>query len=182
MKQMLKLGLILMTYTAIACVGLAFINNLTSPAIAANEQAELNNGLKSVFFSAESFEKVKDFESKTVEGVSLEALYLAKNDGNTVGCVVKASGPTYDKATILAGVDTEGKITSVEFLELTDTPGFGQKAKEPKFADQFKNKSVTDRFETKSDVEIISGATITTVGVVKIIKVATKAAAEYLAK
>lgn len=182
MKQMLKLGVVLMAYTAIACVGLAFVNNLTAPAIAANEKAELNQGLKMVFASAESFDEAKDFESKTVDGITLENLYIAKSQNNKIGCIIKASGATYDKATMLIGIDKENKITSIQFLALSDTPGFGQKAKEPTFADQFKGKAVTDAFEVKADVNAISGATITSVGVAKIIKVATKAASEYLAK
>lgn len=182
MKQMIKLALILMAYTAVACVGLAFVNNFTAPAIAENEKAELNNGLKNVFVDADAFEPVTDFQVGTKDGINLEALYLAKSGDTILGCVIRASGATYDKATILAGVDTNGKMTSIQFLTLTDTPGFGQKAAEPPFADQFKGKAVTDAFEVKADIQVISGATITSVGVAKILKVATSAASEYLAK
>ena len=123
MKQMLKLGVVLMAYTAIACVGLAFVNNLTAPAIAANEKAELNQGLKMVFASAESFDEAKDFESKTVDGITLENLYIAKAQNNKIGCIIKASGATYDKATMLIGIDKENKITSIQFLALSDYYG-----------------------------------------------------------
>ena len=37
MKQMLKLGLVLAAFAAVACVALAFVNNLTAPAIAKAE-------------------------------------------------------------------------------------------------------------------------------------------------
>lgn len=182
MKQMIKLALILMAYTAVACVGLALVNNFTALAIAKNEQAELNKGLKNVFLDADTFEAAADFQAITKDGINLEALYLAKSGDNLLGCVIRASGATYDKATILAGVDTNGKMTSIQFLSLTDTPGFGQKAAEPPFADQFKGKAITDAFEVKADIQAISGATITSVGVAKILKVATTAASEYLTK
>lgn len=182
MKQMLKLGLILMAYTAVACVGLAFVNNATAPAIIANEKAQLNAGLKTVFQSADSFEQLNDFTTGAKNGVTLEALYAAKKGDAVVGYVVKATGATYDKATILAGIDTNGKMTAIQFLALSDTPGFGQKATEPKFSDQFKGKSITDNFEAKADIQAISGATITSKGVSKILKTAVNAVAEYQTK
>ena len=46
-----------------------------------------------------------------------------------MGVVVEATGPTYDKALILVGVDISYAVTGTTILELTDTPGFGQKAK-----------------------------------------------------
>ena len=49
MKQMIKLGLILALYTSIACVTLAFVNDLTKDTIASAKDKELNEGLKIVF-------------------------------------------------------------------------------------------------------------------------------------
>jgi electron transport complex protein RnfG len=66
------------------------------------------------------------------------------------------------------------------FMELTDTPGFGQKAKEPAFYSQFTGKSANDPFEVKGDVQVISGATITSRGVASILKYASFVAGEYL--
>jgi electron transport complex protein RnfG len=94
---------------------------------------------------------------------------------------VQATGPTYDKATLLIGVTNDRKITDVKFMAISDTPGYGQKA--PGFYEgKFKGKSTDDGFVAKGDVEAVSGATITSNGVAAILKNATYVAGEYLAK
>ena len=71
---------------------------------------------------------------------------------------------------MLVGIRSDKTITSIQFLSLTDTPGFGQKALEPAFKDQFNGKSANDEFAIGADVDAISGSTITTKGVITIIK------------
>lgn len=168
MKQMLKLGLILALYTAIACVSLAVVNNLTSGAIEKAAQEELKNGLRSVFTEADNFTRVEG-SFTAAAGVTIDAVYTAEKNGAIIGSVVQATGSTYDKATILVGVTTTSTITSIQFLVLTDTPGFGQKAAEPAFKDQFTGKSTNDTFKIGDDIDAITGSTITTKGVIAIV-------------
>ena len=72
-------------------------------------------------------------------------------------------------------------VTGVNFLSITDTPGFGQKAAEPNFYGQFAGKDAAGSFVPGTDFDGISGATITTNGVANIITEATKIGLEYLA-
>lgn len=181
MKNMVKLGLILAFYAAAACVLLALVNNATAPIIKRQQSAELTAGLAVVFEDADSFEQAADFSPQQSGTVSVDSLYLAKKDGQVVGAVVQASGATYDRATVLLGITLHRQITAVRFLELTDTPGFGQKAGEPSFYNQFSGKSVDDAFEAGADVDMITGATITTRAVANIFKYAAYTAGEYLA-
>lgn len=180
MKQMLKLGLILAAYTAVACVCLALVNNVTAPTIAALKQAQLEEGLKVVFPTADSFSSPEGFSSSVIDGIAIEDVYIAKKDDAVVGAIAKATGPTYDKATILIGVNADKKIEAISFLSISDTPGFGQKATEPVFYNQYAGKSISDEFATKKDITPISGATITTNGVSAIVKTAANAAAAYI--
>ncbi|HPX26292.1 MAG TPA: FMN-binding protein [Treponemataceae bacterium] len=169
MKQMIKLGLILALYTSIACVSLALVSNLTSGAIKAAAQKELNDGLRKVYPDADNFTLVEgDFTG--TDSVQIDAVYKAEKDSSIIGAVVQATGSTYDKATMLVGIRSDKTITSIQFLSLTDTPGFGQKALEPAFKDQFNGKSANDEFAIGADVDAISGSTITTKGVITIIK------------
>ena len=69
---------------------------------------------------------------------------------------------------ISVGVTSDGALTGVGFLTLSETPGLGMKAQEPEFKNQFPGKSIADVFEvTKTtasadnQVQAISGATIT---------------------
>ena len=180
MKEMLKLGLVLALFAGISCVALAFVNDLTAPAIAEAAQKELEAGLSIVFDGADSFEEVAGAVPALEGTVTLDGLYAAKKGGKTAGVVVKVTGPTYDKATILVGVDADKKITGVHILSISDTAGFGQKATEPKFYGQFAGKSATLAFTPKEDFDAISGATITTNGFAGLLRQATATACSYL--
>ncbi|MDR3311953.1 MAG: FMN-binding protein [Spirochaetaceae bacterium] len=180
MKDMFKLGLVLALYASVACGGLAVVNGFTAPLIAAEKEKEVNQALAVIFEGAE-FESAPGFKAAKESGIQLESMYLAKKSGQVAGAVMQVTGPTYDKATLLVGVDMERKIAKVRFLSISDTPGFGQRALEPAFYNQFAGKSVDDPFEAKADVDAISGATITSRGVSAILKTAVKTEAEYLA-
>lgn len=181
MKNMLKLGLSLAIYASVACVCLSLVNMVTAPAIAAAKERELNAGLAVVFADADTFAPAPNFIADTATSIKVTNLYLAKKGDQVMGAVVQANGPTYDKAEMLIGVTLNRSITGIQFLSLSDTPGFGQKAAEPEFSNQFAGKSIDDAFSAGDDVTAISGATITTKGVSQLIKYAAYIAGEYLA-
>jgi electron transport complex protein RnfG len=180
MKNMLKLGITLAIYASVACVLLAVVNGFTAPLIAEEKEKEVNQAL-AVIFEGADFEAAPDFKAIKESGIQLDSMHLAKKGGQVVGAVMQATGPTYDKATLLVGVDMNRNITNIRFLSISDTPGFGQRALEPAFYGQFAGKSVDDPFEAKKDVEAISGATITSQGVSAILKLAVTTESEYLA-
>ena len=89
--------------------------------------------------------------------------------GNIIGAVVQVQGPTYDKGKIIVGVYSDGIISGMEFLELSDSPGFGLKANDPGFIlpsgktfyGQFAGKNASEGFSGGRNFDSISGATIT---------------------
>lgn len=187
MKTMLKFSFVLASYTVVACVGLAFVYNLTSPVIAASEAAELKAALNGVFPNATEFTDITGRIQSPNAKIEFNNAFVAKKDGVVEGIVIKATGPTYASGTLLIGVDTDGKLKPIRFMALTDTPGLGLKALEEPFKGQFSGKSARDAFKvgkpkTDADVIAISGATITSRGVANILKAAGSAAADYLAK
>jgi electron transport complex protein RnfG len=176
MKSMLKLGAVMAAYSVVACVLLAVVYGATNPIIEAGKQREVNESLAQIYAGVDNFEADKDFAVTTQNKVVVESLYKAMKGGEVVGVVVQATGPTYDKATLLIGVTKDRKITDVKFMAISDTPGFGQKA--PGFyAGKLKDKS-TDNL----DIDAITGATITSNGVAAILKNATAVAGDYLSK
>jgi Na+-translocating ferredoxin:NAD+ oxidoreductase subunit G len=189
MNKMIKLGLTLAAYSVASCFCLALVNNFTAPVITKHQAEKLNEGLKVVYQDADGFEQVTDFE-KPAGAISVDELYLAKKSGTVVGAITKVTGPTYDHATILVGQNLKGIITGVQFLDLTDSPGFGLKAKDPSykvpsgktFYDQFTGKNAGDGFTIGSTYEAISGATITSKGVGVILTQATYTAGKYLSE
>lgn len=162
---MIKLGLILAAYAVAACTVLAIVNNVTSPVIAENNIKKANEAMKTVFPGADTFEPV-DFTGTTKSGsTSIDSICIAKKDGNTLGAVAQISGPTYEQSTIMVGMDSDGIVTGMRFLENSDTPGFGQNATKPAFYEQFAGKDSSKGFVTGKTFDAISGATITSNGI-----------------
>jgi Predicted NADH:ubiquinone oxidoreductase, subunit RnfG len=190
MKQMLKLGLTLAAFAVVSCFLLALVNSITAPVIAQKQTAKMNEGMKTVFAGADSFEQVTDYKASTDPAVTIVNMYIAKKDGKAVGAVTQVSGPTYDHAVILVGIDMNRTVTGVQFLELTDSPGFGLKASDASyktrsgttFYGQFTGKNANDGFVVNKTFEAISGATITSKGVANLISQGTYSAGDYLAE
>lgn len=186
--EMIKLGLVLALYAAVSCAVLAVVNNFTSPKIALNQEIKINNSMKA-FFPDEglSFESTNDYEPKEVGSIKIENVILAKKDGAIVGGAAQVTGPTYDQGTILVGMKTDGTVTGLQFLKLSDSPGFGLKANDATFTvasgktfyGQFEGKNAKDGFVNGKTFDGISGATITTDGVANLLTEGTNALFNY---
>ena len=187
--SMIKLGCILAIFASASCTVLALVNNFTSPVITANNERKANEAMKAVFPEADAFE-LPDFKCGTTKSgkTTIDSIHLAKKDGKTIGAVTKISGPTYDRSTIMVGLDMTGTVTGMQYLENTDTPGFGQKGSDPTFKlssgktfygqftlfDSFRGFSAGETFDA------ISGATITSVGIATMMDDACEAMKECL--
>lgn len=180
MKQMIKLSFVLAAYTVTACAALAFVYNFTNPIIKEVKVKKTRAALEKIFPDAEDFEEISAKLPKAQGKIKFQNAYLAKKEGAASGLTVTASGPTYAFASILIGINLDGTIKTIEFLELTDTPSLGSKAAEEPFAGQFKGKSFSDNFAVGADIAAISGATITSKGVSAIIKAGMKAVENYM--
>ena len=73
------------------------------------------------------------------------------------------------------GIDTEGTITGLELLEISETAGLGMKATEKSFREQYvgikadKVEYVKGGKTAANEIDAISGATITTKALTKAI-------------
>ena len=186
--EMFKLGLILVCYAVVSCAVLAVVNNFTAPKIAQNQIDKANEAMRQVFESADSFAQISDFEPASTNAITISDFYLAKKDGKVIGGVAQVSGPTYDKGKIIVGVDTDGTITGIQVLELSDSPGFGLKANDSTFKlpngktfyGQFTGKSAINGFKDGSNFDAISGATITSKGLGDMVSEGTQSLIKYM--
>ena len=188
--SMVRLGLILAAYAVASCAMLAIVNGFTAPVIAANQQRKANAAMLMVFPEAEDFSDVDAAVCGTVPSGSttVEAVKIAKAEGRVIGAAIQISGPTYDHASVMIGVDGTGTVTGVQFLENTDSPGFGSKASDPNFTlsngqtfyGQFTGKKVSDGFIAGQTFDAISGATITSRGVATLLSDGTAVLTELL--
>ena len=90
-------------------------------------------------------------------------------DGSVLGYLITASSTEgYNGLVqISVGITSEGNLTGLGFLSISETPGLGMMAKEPDFKDQFNGMKAQKLEVTKTDatadnqVQAISGATYT---------------------
>lgn len=181
--SMIKLGLVLCAYAVVACAMLAIVNNFTAPKIADNQAKKVSAAMQEFFpDSGLTFETVNDYTAPVVGAITVDEIYVAKKDGSIIGGAAQVTGPTYDQGSILIGIKTDGNVTGLKFLKLTDSPGFGLKANDPTFKlpngktfyGQFEGKNAKEGFTAGQNFDAISGATITSVAVSSLINEGTK--------
>lgn len=187
--SMIKLGLILAAFSIGACTVLALVNTVTAPVIDANNNSKAKAAMKEIFPSADDFESAKEKCGTTASGVTtLDSMYYAKSGSDIIGAVVQISGPTYDRSTIIVGMDNDGIVTGMRYLENNDTKSFGQNGSDPDykvksgdtFYGQFAGKNSADGFVAGETFDAITGATITSNGIATMMNDACTAMGECL--
>lgn len=151
MREMLKLGLILLIITAVSASILAVTNDITQAVILERKAEAIKGNLMTLIPDADDFAMLQGVSSSGVTEV-----YEGTKGGAPIGYVFKASGNGYGGAVeVLVAVSSEGKIIGVEVGDNSETPGIGDRVKNPEFTSQFIDK------DTSSEVKVdaISGAT-----------------------
>jgi len=152
MKEIVKLGVILMLICGLAAGSLAYVNDITSKVIAEREAREKVARMQQIFPDAVSL------EDKTVEGQ--EATLALDAAGQVVGLLTEGSIAGYaGPITFSLAVDGEGKVVSVGVISHSETPGIGDKIEQQSFLDQFTGKTAADTLTVGQDIDNISGAT-----------------------
>ena len=108
-------------------------------------------------------------DAATAAGGTLGDIYEAQVNGESAGyaITVSASG-SQGTIEMMVGVDTEGTVTGVSIVSHSETSGIGTKVmnNEDGVLDQFKGKSAADgTLSVGTNVDAITGATVSTRGV-----------------
>ena len=91
------------------------------------------------------------------------SLYLGLNQNlKPVGYAMKIEGSGFQGTiTLMVGLEPEeNRVTGIEILEMSETPGLGARIEEEWFKNQFIHKSFDDPFIVDKDIDTITGATI----------------------
>ena len=184
MNKTIKLGLILLAFTAIAAGILGFLNLQTEDIIAAVQIKANNEARQEVLPNGDDFKELGDSEFKeaTKDTPMVEEIYEGLGGGEVVGYTIKTvisgySGPVV----VMTGIDMEGTIAGMKVVSNTETPGLGANASNEDFQDQYKEKSADGDIElvknnpTEEQVEALTGATITSNAVTDSVNEAIKA-------
>ena len=152
-----------------------------APRIQQNKIEKLNSLITGLLSNAARFELATELEVKSTKGKKTKTdIYKAISDANTcIGWAFICDGPGFaDKIELVVAVDEKfQKFSGYDVLASNETPGFGDQIKLPYYRNQFKA-TPADEFELaksgdaeKIDSEIvaITGATVSSEAVVKII-------------
>ena len=183
MKRMLRDAAILFVITVIAGAVLGFVYDMTKTPIAEQKAKEKKEACQEVFADATEFAVVSGSGDESYAAIaeggfdksSIEEVMAAKDSaGNELGYVI--IGTSHDgyggDIQFSMGIRADGTLNGVSILSIAETPGLGMRAEEV-LKPQFAQKQAEAFRYTKagaaldSEIDAISGATITTNAVVE---------------
>ena len=185
MKNIVAITLKLLIITIVAAAALGAVNYVTEGPIAEQMAAQALEARQTAFPDAKSFEPL--YDPDTLPDVTLasvlgqddmpedygiiQTLYTAMDaDGNAIGIAAGVVTKGFNSGLHLTvGIAADGTIQGVIMGDNTETAGLGSKASEPSFQQQYTGKTsplgVVKSSPGDSDIQAITGATITTKGI-----------------
>ena len=173
MNKIVKMVLVLSITGAVSGGILAQVFHFADPLIQENRKKELREAIFVVLSEAKDYttlDKGNDKE-KIVVYKGIDA------DGKLVGIAFIADGGGFQgNIRIMVGLSTDYlKLKGIKVLEQNETPGLGNRIKEPAFEDQFRGLEIKPKVEyikyrkpeKPNQIQAITGATISSEAVVK---------------
>ena len=181
MNKIIKEALVLMAITLVSGLLLGAVYSITKQPIAQAEKKAQKEAYLAVFPDAQDLTEPDNKEELLAKaadvlagagfstGDTLEDFYLAEKDGTVTGVVMNITSHEGYGGDInfSMGVNTDGTVTGVEMLSLSETAGLGMRAKDEEFKGQFAGKTADQFVVTKNgasadnEIDAISGATFT---------------------
>ncbi|MFM2420031.1 MAG: hypothetical protein RL385_4754 [Pseudomonadota bacterium] len=167
-----RMVVVMMVAGLLSGIVLAWVYVVTSPRIAQNHALALNDAALSVVVGATRAERHP-------ESALVHVAYA--KDGSVAGLAVQAEGPGFmDTIRLIYGfVPRTQRIVGLQILDSRETPGLGDKIMtDPDFVGSFHDLSVEpsivpvtrERPSHANEVDCISGATISSKAVVRILQ------------
>ena len=127
-KKMILPPIVLAVVCALCCGLLAVANAVTKDKIAAAEEDAILESL-SALPGAGTFEEVDldSIQPAEVDKTTLTAVYV--DEHQQAAFLVTADGYNKGGIQVIIGIDADGALTDVSFVNLTETPGLGTKLK-----------------------------------------------------
>jgi len=178
MKEIMNLGLKLLLISLIAALSLGYVNEITKDKIAEQRAIANERARKAVQPEADSFNEIDI--SKIDDDLVVEGFEAVKDD-LTIGYVFKTLPKGYGGGVeVIVGI-SNGAITGVRIGSHNETPGLGAKSTDESFYSQYENMKANQEIgvskiqKSNSEIQAISGATITSKAVTTGVNSATKA-------
>ena len=190
MNKIVKNTLILTAITVVAGLLLGVVYGVTKDPIAKAQEEAKQEAFRSVLSDAETFESDTEFDADAASALLKENGYTSDDisevaegkdsSGETVGYVVNVTSHEGYGGDIQfsVGVSTDDTLTGISILSIGETAGLGMEADTDEFKSQFIGKQVNKFEYTKtgstkdSEIDALSGATITTSAVTNAVNAA----------
>lgn len=162
LKDIGKCCLILALIAAFSGGLIATTYGMTDPIITERAAQAAKDAAQSALPQADSFEQL----SLTVDNKEIK-YFIGKASGQVVGYAVETIRSGYKPdLSIITGISAEGVVLSVNIVGHSETSGIGTKVFESEtFMNALLGKSISDPLKLGSDLDAISGATMTSRGV-----------------
>lgn len=180
MKGIIKNTVIITTITLVAGILLGLVYEITKEPIRIQNELAKQEACQAIFADADSFEAVVSEKDADIQAAVAAAGYTAQTidevmeakdvSGNPLGYVLTVtSGEGYGgDIQFTMGVQMDGTVNGISFLEIAETAGLGMNADTDEFKSQYVGKNVESFLVTKTgasadnEIDAISGATVTT--------------------
>ncbi len=180
MKETLTLTMKLLLICALVTGLLAFVNQVTAPIIADNNQKTFEYTMTEVLPNAGKFSKLdlKGF-TPSEAGATLDSIHQSNSGGYVVNTIC-SEGYGGD-ISVMVGIYPDGTISRIKIMSMSETPGLGAKSQNAEFTDQYRNQKgafsvIKNAAPEENQIAAISGATITSKAVTKAVNTALEAA------
>ena len=177
MNKILKNTVILTIITLVSGVALGGVYQITKEPIAKAQEEAKQEAYQQVFEDADAFEVLKVDAQEAADAVAsagvddgavIDEAVEAIQGGETIGYVITSTDPNGygGDIQVCVGIQSDGTVSGIAILSISETAGLGMKAAEPDFYEQYSGKQ-TDHFYVSKDggegeeIDAISGATIT---------------------
>lgn len=168
MREIVKLGLILLVITSVAGLILGGVNSMTADIIEERALEESMEAIEAFFPESDGAGLVDDADVLAYDLV--DEVYEVRQGDNVIGYTIKTIPNGYDgPIELLTGINMDGEVTGIEILSQTETPGLGDRITTDDFKDQFIGQSS----ESEVGVDVLSGATVSSNAVVNGVNAAT---------
>lgn len=144
---------------------------VTAPIAAEKAELMKQESMRELVRDAESFQEVTGHEG----------WFAAQKGGETIAYIVPSESKGYGgKIKMLVAVTTDAKVIDFSILEHNETPGLGDNAQKPAFRKQFAEKGAKDLSVVKdpsnqTNIQAMTGATISSRAVTKAVREAVEA-------
>lgn len=162
-NEMVRLCVVLFLITLVASTLLGFVNMVTAPQIALNNEKTRNEAMATLIPDSE-FELVEEEVVSDTGAPTLRNIYKAVKGGETVGYCMEAFPSGFGgELTVVVGVLKDGTIAGAQVTSHGETPGLGAKSQSD-WIDQYAGMAADGSLAVTKDggtVVPITGATIT---------------------